>query len=62
MKCMSVQLTLSQLVWNCRKYLLLSELGGVSHLFIYLFIVFTSYIYGLAPTQKVKAVIIRTSW
>lgn len=59
MKCMSVQLTLSQLVWNCRKYLLLSEQGGL-HLFIYLFIVFTSYIYGLAPIQKVKVVIICT--
>lgn len=30
--------------------------------YMYLFIVFTSYIYGLASTQKVKAIIICTSW
>lgn len=45
MKCMSVQLTLSQLVWNCRKYLLLSELGGgkgggVTFIFLFIYCVY----------------------
>lgn len=38
MKCMSVQLTLSQLVWNCRKYLLLSELGGGVHIYLFIYL------------------------
>lgn len=59
MKCTSVQLILSQLVWKGRKYCFQSR--GIVF-YMYLFIVFTSYIYSLAPTQKVKAVTIYASW
>lgn len=52
MKCMSVQLTLSQLVWNCRKYLLLSELGGgVTFIYLCIYCVYLLHLW-LGPYPK----------